>query len=112
MSCVRWVGLVVFLSLWGTLAGVHAQTGGPPAPPRMDRSFDVQLFHPAVGAHSFITLDSAEVLEHRLWHFGLVANYQHQPFSYTLGSSDATVSPATVVPVRDLAMAELVAAIG
>src|ERR1039457_3955281 len=113
MRVVRWVGLVVLFSLLGNGTSVRAQSSGAaPVPPRMDRSFDVQLFHPAVGAHSFITLDSAEVLEHRLWHFGLVANYQHQPFSYTLGSSDATVSPATVVPVRDLAMAELVAAIG
>jgi hypothetical protein len=113
MRVVRWVGLVVFFSLLSIGTGVQAQpSGAAPAAPRTDRSFDLQLFHPAVGAHSFITLDSAEVLEHRLWHFGLVANYQHQPFSYTLGSSDATASPATVVPVRDLAMAELVAAIG
>src|ERR1017187_1312778 len=96
MRFVRWVGLVVLFSLLGNGTSVRAQSSGAaPVPPRMDRSFDVQLFHPAVGAHSFITLDSAEVLEHRLWHFGLVANYQHQPFSYTLGSSDATVSPAT-----------------
>jgi len=108
MSCVRWVGLVVFLSLWGTLADVHAQTGGPPAPPRMDRSFSVQLFQPAVGAHSFITLDSAEVLEHRLVSLGIVVNYERQPFSYSEGS----VNGATIVPVRNLGMAELVGAVG
>jgi hypothetical protein len=113
MRVVRWVGLVVLFSLLGIGTSVQAQSSGAaPTPPRTDRSFDLQLFHPAVGGHSFITLDSAEVLEHRLWHFGLVANYQYQPFSYTLGSSDATASPATVVPVRDLAMAELVAAVG
>ncbi len=113
MRVVRWVGLVVFLSLLGIGTGVQAQTSGAaPAPPRMDRSFDLQLFHPAVGAHSFITLDSAEVLEHRLWNFGFVANYEHQPFSYTLDSSDTTAGPTTVVPVRDLTMAELVAAVG
>jgi OOP family OmpA-OmpF porin len=111
MRVVRWVGLVVFLSLLGVGTRVQAQ-GTSPAPPRTDRSFDLQLFHPAVGAHSFITLDSAEVLEHRLWHFGLVANYERQPFSYTQGSLGTTVGSTTVVPVRDLAMAELVAAVG
>jgi hypothetical protein len=75
MRVVRWVGFAVLLSLLGVGTRVHAQ-----GTPRTDRSFDLQLFHPAVGAHSFITLDSAEVLEHRLWHFGLVANYQRQPF--------------------------------
>jgi len=108
MSCVRWVGLVVSLSLWGALADVQAQTASPPAPPRMDRSFDVQLFQPAVGAHSFITLDSAEVLEHRLVSLGLVVSYARQPFSY----SEGTVNGAAVVPVRNLGMAELVGAVG
>jgi len=107
MRVVRWVGLVVFLSLLGVGTRVHAQGTS-----RTDRSFDLQLFHPAVGGHSFITLDSAEVLEHRLWHFGLVASYERQPFSYKLGSLDATASPTTVVPVGNLAMAELVAAVG
>ena len=78
----------------------------------MDRSFDLQLFHPAVGAHSFITLDSAEVLEHRLWHFGLVTNYQREPLSYTLRSLEEPASPVTKVAVQNLAMAELVSAVG
>jgi len=111
MQVVRWVGFVVFLSLLGVGTRVHAQ-GTVPTQPRTDRSFDVQLFHPAVGARSFITLDSAEVLEHRLWNFGLVANYQRQPFSYKVSGVDTPASPTTVVPVRDLAMVELVAAVG
>ena len=78
----------------------------------MDRSFDVQLFHPAVGSQSFITLDSAEVLEHRLWHFGLVTNYQREPLSYTLRSLEEPASPVTKVAVQNLAMAELVSAVG
>jgi hypothetical protein len=113
MCVVRWVGLGILLSLLGIGTGVQAQSSSSaPTPPRTDRSFDLQLFHAAVGGHSFITLDSAEVLEHSLWHLGLVANYQHQPFSYTLGNSAATVSRVTIVPVRDLAMAELVTAVG
>ena len=113
MHASRWVGIVFLLALLGSAMLVQAQTSAsPPLPPKADRSFDLQLFHPAVGAGSFITLDSAEVLEHRLMHFGLVTNYQRQPFSYSLTSPDSTNGGTTVVPVRDLATAELVAAVG
>ena len=108
MSRVRSVGLVLALSLLGRVADVHAQTSGPPAPPRMDRSFNLQLFQPAVGTHSFISLDSAEVLEHRLFSLGLVVNYERQPFSYSEGSANGR----SVVPLRNLGMAELVGAVG
>ncbi len=85
-----------------------------PPPPPLDRSFDLQLFHPAVGARSFITLDSAEVLEHRLWHVGIVASYQRDPLSYDLSTVDSLgyTQTSTLSPVRNLAMAELVAAVG
>ena len=114
MRVVRWVGLLVLLSLLGAGRNVHAQTSGLSRPPSLERSFDLQLFHPAVGAHSFITLDSAEVLEHRLWHFGVVASYQRDPLSYTLSTvdSDGNSNTSTLAPVRNLAMAELVAAVG
>ena len=114
MRVVRWVGLLVLLSLLGAGRNVHAQTSDLSRPPSLERSFDIQLFHPAVGAHSFITLDSADVLEHRLWHFGAVANYQRDPLSYTLSTvdSDGNSNTSTLAPVRNLAMAELVAAVG
>jgi OOP family OmpA-OmpF porin len=112
MCALRSVGLVPLLWLW-VGAEALAQTGGDlPAAPRLDRSFDVQTFHPAVGSQSFITLDSAEVLEHRMWHFGLVANYQRQPLSYTLSSLGESGGSSKLSPVRDLAMAELVTAMG
>jgi hypothetical protein len=113
MRAVRRVGLALLLSFLGVGTRAHAQTGGgTPAPPRLDRSFDVQLFHPAVGSGSFITLDSAEVLEHRLWHFGLVASYLRQPLTYTLQSLGESASSTTLAPVQNLAMTELVAAVG
>ncbi len=109
---VRRVGLALLFTFLCVGTGARAQPGGaaPPAP-SLDRSFDVQLFHPAVGARSFITLDGAEVLEHRLWHLGLVTSYQRQPLEYTLQDPDGSESTA-LVPVRNLAMAELVAAMG
>jgi hypothetical protein len=113
MRAAQWVGFALLLSFLSAGARAHAQTGGgiPPAP-RMDRSFDVQLFHPAVGSQSFVTLDSAEVLEHRLWHFALVTNYAHKTLSYTLQNLEAPNDPTTLVPVQNLAMAELVAGVG
>ena len=119
MCVVRRVGLWVLLSLpllalLGVGRNAHAQTGSLPSPPPLNRSFDIQLFHPAVGAHSFITLDSAEVLEHRLWHLGMVANYQRDPLSYSLSTVDSLgyTQTSTLAPVRNLAMAELVGAVG
>jgi hypothetical protein len=78
----------------------------------MDRSFDLQLFHPAVGARSFITLDGAEVLEHKLFHFGFLTNYQSQPLSYDLSTPDGSNSTSTLTPIQNLVSAELVAAMG
>jgi hypothetical protein len=111
---VRRVGLLALLSLLGAGGKAHAQSSDRPPLPRLDRSFDIQAFHPAVGAYSFITLDSAEVLEHRLWHFGLVANYQREPFTYTLSTRDSAgyTHTTSLAPVRNLAMAELVVAMG
>lgn len=117
MCVVRRVGLLALLSAFVCVLGVashaHAQTALP-STPRLDRSFDLQLFHPAVGAHSFITLDSAEVLEHRLWHFGVLGSYERDPLSYTLSTVDlqGNTNTTTLTPLRNLAMAELVAAVG
>jgi OOP family OmpA-OmpF porin len=113
MRAARRVGLALLLSFLALGTQARAQTsGGPPAPPRLDRSFDVQLFHPAVGSQSFITLDGAEVLEHRLWHFGLVTSYARQPFTYTLQEVAPPTNPTTLAPVQNLVMSELVAAMG
>jgi OOP family OmpA-OmpF porin len=113
MRAVRRVGLALLLSFLVVGTRAHAQTsGGTPAPARLDRSFDVQLFHPAVGSRSFISLDGAEVPEHRMWHFGLVVSYERQPLTYTLQSRDESPTSTTLAPVQNLTMAELVAAVG
>ena len=113
MRAVRRVGIALLLSFLSVGTRAHAQTGGgTPAPPHLDRSFDVQLFHPAVGSQSFITLDSAEVLEHRMWYFGMVASYARQPLTYTLQGFGDSPSSTTLAPVQNLGMTELVAAMG
>jgi hypothetical protein len=113
MRAAQWVGLIFLSSFLGVGTQAQAQVGsGTPAAPRMERSFDVQLFHPAIGSRSFITLDGAAVLEHRLWHIGLVGSYGHQLLSYTLANPEDPANTVTLAPVQNLAMAELVAAAG
>jgi len=109
MRVDRCVGIALFVSVlgWGYVG--HAQT----VPlPRLDRSFDMQLFHPAVGTRAYITLDSADVLEHTLFHVGVVTNYARSPFSYALSPAAGVKQETTVEVVRNLATAELVAAMG
>ena len=113
MRVDRRVAPILFLTFLGYGARAHAQpVAGVVSPPGMDRSFDLQLFHPAVGSASFITLDGAAVLDHKLWNFGLVASYGYQLLSYTLQGVDGPPSPVTKSPVQNLAMAELVSAVG
>jgi hypothetical protein len=101
--------LALFLVALGS--GVSAWAQGPsriPAP-SADRSFEVQLFHPAVGPKSYITLDSADVPGHLMFNLGLLTNYQYGAFAL-----DSTVNDTTtrLDVVRHQAMAELYGAVG
>src|SRR5262245_50919366 len=60
------------LSAWA--APAWAQTA-----PR-DTTVDAQLFQPAIGANNFLTVESAEVPEHKQLSFGLTYNYQRRPY--------------------------------
>ena len=101
--------LAFFLVALGS--GVSAWAQGPSSipPPSADRSFEVQLFHPAVGPKSYITLDSADVPGHLLFNLGLLTNYQYGAFAL-----DSTVNDTTtrLDVVRHQAMAELYGAVG
>jgi hypothetical protein len=116
MHVARWVGLVIGLFFLGRVGSGNAQSlGGPAVTPKLQRSFDLQLFHPAVGARSFLTLDSADVLEHMQLHVGLVTHYSTGGFSYSITippGVDYTLRANTVEVVRHLATAEWVAALG
>jgi hypothetical protein len=55
------------------------------------RSIDTQLFQPAIGPHNFLTIDGAEVLEHKRLSLGLKLNYQRRPYSmFTTGTTEGT----------------------
>jgi hypothetical protein len=95
--------LLVCLAPWGA-AWAQAVKLAP-----VSRAFDLQLFHPAVGPRSYITLDSADVPGHRQFNVGLVTNYQYGPLAL-----DSTMNGVTAKAdaVRHQAMAELFGAVG
>ncbi len=88
--------------------GVSAWAQGSSSVPA---KFDVQLFHPAVGPKSFVTLDSADVPGHLQFNVGLLTNYQYGAFTV-----DSTVAGQNLAQrldlVRHQAMAELCGAVG
>jgi OmpA-OmpF porin, OOP family len=102
--------ILTFGFLVGFLApgvSVWAQSTG--AIPSANRSFDLQLFHPAVGPKGFVSLDSADVPGHLQYNVGLLTNYQYGAFAL-----DSTVNGKTTSldVVRHQAMAELTGAVG
>jgi hypothetical protein len=96
--------LAFFLVALGTGVSAWAQ----------DRSFDVQLFHPAVGPKGFVTLDSADVPGHLQFNVGLLGNYQYGAFALdsTVKDTDGNAKTTPLDVVRHQAMAELYGAVG
>ena len=46
-----------------------------------DTSIDAQLFQPAIGPRNFLTVEGAEVPDHKRLSFGLTLNYQQRPYT-------------------------------
>jgi OmpA-OmpF porin, OOP family len=97
------------LSLGVLLAFVSAARAQDVPPD--ERNFDVQLFHPPVGPHGYITLDTAKVPQHLQFGLSLVTNYQRAPFHITVESDRPELQNSFDV-VRDEVTSELTAAIG
>ena len=72
-------------------------------------TIDPQLFQPAIGPHNFLTVEGADVPEHKRLSFGLMLNYQQNP--YTIFTESAGGSTATHVVANQVA-SELDGAIG
>src|SRR5207248_11823 len=65
----------------------RAQTSTPP----LDRTIDTQLFQPAIGPQNYLTIEGADVAEHKRLSFGLALNYQQRPYTtFTNGTGAAT----------------------
>ena len=83
----------------------RAQTSVAP----QDTSIDTQLFQPAIGPQNFLTVEGADVPEHKRLSFGLTLNYQQRP--YTIFTQTPNGSGETHVVANQLT-SELDAAIG
>jgi outer membrane protein OmpA-like peptidoglycan-associated protein len=91
----------------GRPAPAHAQTQAP----ETDRSFDVQLWQPALGPRPYFTLDGAKVPAHLELSVQLATSYQRNPF--TLGTKQGpTQVESDIEVVRDQVTTELGLAIG
>src|ERR1700735_3965768 len=76
--------------------------------PSQDTSLDAQLFQSAIGPQNFLTVEGAQVPEHKRLSFGLMLNYQQRPYTaYVQGST-----PGTVDLIDNQLTAELDAALG
>jgi hypothetical protein len=55
------------------------------------RTIDANLFQPAIGPRNFLTIEGADVPDHKRFSFGLTLNYQSRPYSlFTTGTSTGT----------------------
>jgi OmpA-OmpF porin, OOP family len=94
-----------------TLSLVLLAQGAQAQLPADERSFDVQLFHPPVGPHGFITLDTAKVPAHGLFGLALTSSYQRSAFSIEVESDRAELAGRFDVVHHQIA-SELTAAVG
>ena len=109
-----WIFVRAMRAFTLTLAFVLVALGTGVSAWAQDRSFDAQLFHPAVGPKGFVTLDSADVPGHLMFNVGLLGNYQYGAFSLdsTVTDSLGNASSNRLDVVRHQAMAELYGAVG
>ena len=60
----------------------------------IQKTIDAQLFQPAIGPHNFLTIEGADVPDHKRFSFGLSLNYQRHPYLvYTGGTTTGTTYP-------------------
>jgi OOP family OmpA-OmpF porin len=100
---------VLFSSIFAA-SPTPAQAQSTPAVP--DRSFEADLFQPAIGPRNFVTLDAAEVSGHKQLSLGLFVDYQRNAYDvYSIdGNSGAALQTSHLVGSQY--KAELQAAIG
>src|SRR5579871_1287200 len=99
----------VTLSLVTLVLLAPARTARAQATAPQDTSIDPQLFQPAIGPQNFLTVEGADVPEHKRLSFGLVLNYQQKP--YTIFTQTPNGTGETHIIANQLT-SELDAAIG
>jgi OmpA-OmpF porin, OOP family len=77
---------------------------------QQDTSIDPQLFQPAIGPQNFLTVEGADVPEHKRLSFGLTLNYQQRP--YTVFTQVSNGTPGSTHVIDNQFSSELDAAVG
>ncbi|HSS39574.1 MAG TPA: thrombospondin type 3 repeat-containing protein [Polyangia bacterium] len=96
-----------FLPLLTTLVFSAGAARAQNVAPR-DTSIDPQLFQPAIGPQNFLTVEGAQVPDHKRFSLGLELNYQQRPYTvFTQGQS-----PGKTYIIDNQLSGELDAAIG
>ncbi len=86
--------LALLTSLLGLLTFGLVASDAAAATIPIDKTIDPQLFQPAIGPHNFLTVEGADVPDHKRLSFGLSLNYQRRPYLiYTGGTSVGTTYP-------------------
>jgi outer membrane protein OmpA-like peptidoglycan-associated protein len=79
--------LVLFLSAAVLLLGAASEARAQGSPP-LDRSFDIQLYEPAIGVRQLLTVETARVPSHLGWGVGAHFGYMNRPLSVYLVDSE------------------------
>jgi hypothetical protein len=80
----------VRFAVFAAAAALLAPTGAR-AQVKSEHSIDANLFQPAIGPRNFLTVEGAEVPDHKRLSFGLTLNYQLRPYTtFTTGTKEAT----------------------
>ncbi|MBI4508153.1 MAG: OmpA family protein [Deltaproteobacteria bacterium] len=102
----NWAGLLVLLF---TSVSSPAQSEEVP----FDRSIDVQLFEPAVGPHSFLTVSGAQVTAPKQFSLGLLLTYLTHPFTvYNVNQKMDDITTTRTQVVKSLLSGQLVGSYG
>jgi OmpA-OmpF porin, OOP family len=102
------LSLARFISITLPALVVLLDAGSARAQAPRDTTIDAQLFQPAIGPRNFLTVEGAEVPEHKRLSFGLTLNYQRRPYViFTKGTT-----PGTAYVIDDQMTGEISGAIG
>ncbi len=79
---------------------------------RTAKSFDGDLFQPAIGPKNFLSLEAPEVLAHGRFAFGLDFDFQRHPYRLETTDQNTGLGLPTSYPIRSQIRGELQAAVG
>ena len=109
--------LARLLALFAGTLSLLASSGGraqttTTAAPAFNRSFDADLFQPAIGPRNFLSIDAPEVPNDKQLSFGLVFDFQRNPYKLVATDGNTGRALQTNYLIASQYRTELQAAIG